>query len=92
MDRIGCILTVRRTSTYGLTDGGRAGMIYVYIGSFVGFFAAVISMAEISSVYVFPYMSRFTFTIGSDFSPGHQHLLVNTTGSANLAPQERNGS
>ncbi|KAJ5092972.1 hypothetical protein N7456_008833 [Penicillium angulare] len=38
------------TSTYGLTDGGRAGMVYVYIGSFVGFFAAVISMAEIASV------------------------------------------
>lgn len=40
------------TSTYGLTDGGKAGMIYVYIASFVGFFAAVISMAEISSMYV----------------------------------------
>ncbi|KAJ6028375.1 hypothetical protein N7540_003951 [Penicillium herquei] len=38
------------TSTYGLTDGGRAGMVYVYIASFVGFFAAVISMAEIASV------------------------------------------
>ncbi|KAJ5485558.1 hypothetical protein N7539_005546 [Penicillium diatomitis] len=38
------------TATYGLIDGGRAGMIYVYIGSFVGFFASVISMAEISSV------------------------------------------
>lgn len=40
----------RSTSTYGLTDGGRAGMVYVYIGSFVGFFAAVISMAEIASM------------------------------------------
>ncbi|KAJ5895013.1 hypothetical protein N7495_006704 [Penicillium taxi] len=38
------------TSNYGLTDGGRAGMIYVYIASFVGFFAAVISMAEIASI------------------------------------------
>ncbi|KAJ6191028.1 hypothetical protein N7519_001049 [Penicillium mononematosum] len=38
------------TSTYGLTDGGRAGMVYVYIGSFVGFFSAVISMAEIASI------------------------------------------
>ncbi|CAI7668529.1 unnamed protein product [Penicillium viridicatum] len=38
------------TSTYGLTDGGRAGMVYVYIGSFVGFFAAVVSMAEIASI------------------------------------------
>ncbi|KAJ5222250.1 uncharacterized protein N7469_008490 [Penicillium citrinum] len=38
------------TSTYGLTDGGRAGMVYVYIASFVGFFASVISMAEIASI------------------------------------------
>ncbi|KAJ5683554.1 hypothetical protein N7462_006719 [Penicillium macrosclerotiorum] len=38
------------TSTYGLVDGGRAGMVYVYIGSYVGFFASVISMAEISSI------------------------------------------
>lgn len=27
-------------------------MIYVYLASFVGFFASVISMAEISSMYV----------------------------------------
>lgn len=40
------------TSTYGLIDGGRAGMVYVYLASFVGFFASVISMAEISSMYV----------------------------------------
>lgn len=86
------MLTARRTATYGLTDGGRAGMIYVYIGSFVGFFAAVISMAEISSVYVILLMNWVTFTIDSDYSPGHRHLLVNTTGSANLALQERNGS
>lgn len=46
-------LTPRRsTSTYGLIDGGRAGMVYVYIASFVGFFASVISMAEISSMCV----------------------------------------
>ncbi|KAJ5770497.1 uncharacterized protein N7511_002548 [Penicillium nucicola] len=38
------------TSTYGLIDGGKAGMVYVYIASFVGFFAAVVSMAEIASI------------------------------------------
>lgn len=27
-------------------------MVYVYIASFVGFFAAVVSMAEIASMYV----------------------------------------
>lgn len=46
------VLVSRRTATYGLINGGRAGMVYVYIGSFVGFFASVVSMAEISSVYV----------------------------------------
>ncbi|KAK2759402.1 hypothetical protein FQN54_002880 [Arachnomyces sp. PD_36] len=38
------------TSTYGLVNGGMAGMIYVYIGSFIGFFAVVASMAEIASM------------------------------------------
>lgn len=32
-------------------------MVYVYIASFVGFFASVISMAEIASMYV-PKKSR----------------------------------
>lgn len=27
-------------------------MLYVYLGSFVGFFASVVSMAEIASMYV----------------------------------------
>lgn len=50
----GVSLTSCSTSTYGLTDGGRAGMLYVYLTSFIGFFAAVISMAEIASMYVPP--------------------------------------
>jgi hypothetical protein len=29
-------------------------MLYVYLTSFIGFFAAVISMAEIASMYVPP--------------------------------------
>ena len=49
----------RRTSTYGLVNGGMAGMVYVYIGSFVGFFAVVSSMAEIASMFVFqPLLKR----------------------------------
>lgn len=43
---------IPRTSTYGLTDGGRAGMVYIYIGSFIGFFSSVASMAEIASLLV----------------------------------------
>ncbi|KAK2793892.1 hypothetical protein FQN52_000223 [Onygenales sp. PD_12] len=38
------------TSTLGLTNGGRAGMVYIYIGSFVGFFSSVASMAEMASI------------------------------------------
>ncbi|QMW44888.1 hypothetical protein G4B11_008308, partial [Aspergillus flavus] len=37
------------TSDYGLINGGRAGMVYVYIGTFIGFFASVASLAEIAS-------------------------------------------
>ncbi|PGH15112.1 hypothetical protein AJ79_02638 [Helicocarpus griseus UAMH5409] len=38
------------TSTLGLSNGGFAGMVYIYIGSFVGFFASVASMAEMASI------------------------------------------
>jgi amino acid transporter len=41
--------SVLLTNSYGLINGGRAGMVYVYIGSFVGFFASVVSLAEIAS-------------------------------------------
>lgn len=37
------------TSNYGLINGGRAGMVYIYIGTFIGFFASVASLAEIAS-------------------------------------------
>ncbi|KAI1917416.1 hypothetical protein LOZ39_000408 [Ophidiomyces ophidiicola] len=38
------------TSNLGLVNGGKAAMIYIYIATFVGFFASVISMAEIASM------------------------------------------
>ncbi|PGH26560.1 serine/threonine protein kinase [Polytolypa hystricis UAMH7299] len=37
-------------STYGLINGGMAGMVYIYVGSFVGFFCSVASMAEMASI------------------------------------------
>lgn len=40
-----------RTATFGLTNGGTAGAIYVYIFTFFGFGMAVISMAEMASMY-----------------------------------------
>ncbi|KLJ10258.1 hypothetical protein EMPG_14371 [Blastomyces silverae] len=38
------------TSTLGLSNGGLAGSVYIYIGSFTGFFASVASMAEMASI------------------------------------------
>ncbi|KKZ64246.1 hypothetical protein EMCG_09771 [[Emmonsia] crescens] len=38
------------TSTLGLSNGGLAGSVYIYIGSFMGFFASVASMAEMASL------------------------------------------
>ena len=40
-----------RTATFGLTNGGTAGAIYIYIFTFFGFGLAVISMAEMASMY-----------------------------------------
>ncbi|OAL55082.1 amino acid transporter [Pyrenochaeta sp. DS3sAY3a] len=35
---------------FGLINGGTAGLIFTYIGSFFGFLAAIISMAEMASI------------------------------------------
>jgi hypothetical protein len=61
--RILLLTTLIRTSGFGLLDGGMAGMIYVYIGSFVGFFAVVVTMADIASMLVPLHPSTFyTYT------------------------------
>lgn len=39
------------TATFGLTNGGTAGAIYIYIFTFVGFGMAIVSMAEMASMY-----------------------------------------
>lgn len=75
--------------TYGLTDGGRAGMVYVYLASFVGFFAAVISMAEIASMSVTLMAHRVD---GTDSSLVPRPPADNTTGSASLLVRDLNGS
>ncbi|KAI9700999.1 MAG: hypothetical protein M1836_001667 [Candelina mexicana] len=38
------------SSTFGLIDGGLAGMIWIYIGTTVGFLAVVASMADMASM------------------------------------------
>ncbi|KAF2843012.1 amino acid transporter [Patellaria atrata CBS 101060] len=35
---------------FGLINGGTAGLIWVYVGTFIGFLAAIISMAEMASM------------------------------------------
>lgn len=37
---------------FGLINGGTGGLIWVYIGTFAGFFASVLSMAEMASMLV----------------------------------------
>ncbi|KAI4246388.1 MAG: hypothetical protein L6R42_009932 [Xanthoria sp. 1 TBL-2021] len=38
------------TATFGLTNGGTAGAIYIYITTFFGFGMAIVSMAEMASM------------------------------------------
>ncbi|KAJ5512923.1 hypothetical protein N7463_002475 [Penicillium fimorum] len=37
-------------SSYGLTNGGRGGMIYTYLGGLAGFSFVILSMAEMASI------------------------------------------
>lgn len=39
-------------ASYGLTDGGKGGMIYTYLGVLCGFSFPILSMAEMASMYV----------------------------------------
>ena len=41
-------------SSYGLTNGGKGGMIYTYLGGLVGFSFVILSMAEMASMSVLP--------------------------------------
>lgn len=38
------------TAVFGLTNGGTAGAIYIYIATFFGFGLAIVSMAEMASM------------------------------------------
>lgn len=44
-------LTRNSVGVFGLLNGGTAGMIYVYLGTWIGFAAITISMAEMASMY-----------------------------------------
>ncbi|KAJ9618854.1 hypothetical protein H2203_008670 [Taxawa tesnikishii (nom. ined.)] len=38
------------SNTFGLVNGGTGGLIWVYIGTYFGFFCAILSMAEMASM------------------------------------------
>jgi amino acid transporter len=53
MNQLDCFLThVVSGSSYGLTNGGKGGMIYTYLGALAGFSFVILSMAEMASMYV----------------------------------------
>jgi len=41
---------VSSANVFGLINGGTGGPIWMYIGTFIGFFAAIVSMAEMASM------------------------------------------
>lgn len=48
------------TVAFGLGNGGPSGLVYTYIGVWIGFILVIASMAEMASMYVsvFPCMVR----------------------------------
>jgi hypothetical protein len=41
-----------RVSTFGLINGGLAGLVWTYLATFVGFLTVIASMAEMASMWV----------------------------------------
>ncbi|KAK2879362.1 hypothetical protein FQN49_000950 [Arthroderma sp. PD_2] len=66
------------TSTLALVNGGKAGMVYMYIATFVGFFCSVISMAEIASIS--PTSGGQYHWVSEFASPKYQKFLSYITG------------
>ncbi|EAS36416.3 GABA permease [Coccidioides immitis RS] len=70
--------SVLLTSNLGLVNGGQAGMVYIYIGTFVGFLFSVISMAEIASLS--PTSGGQYHWVSEYASPRYQKFLSYITG------------
>jgi hypothetical protein len=47
-------MLMRSVNVFGLVNGGTGGLIWVYLGTFAGFFCAILSMAEMASMWVKP--------------------------------------
>ncbi|KAL9593955.1 MAG: hypothetical protein Q9219_007293 [cf. Caloplaca sp. 3 TL-2023] len=66
------------TATFGLTNGGTAGAIYIYIATFFGFGLAIISMAEMASMA--PTAGGQYHWVSEFATPGAQKLVSYLTG------------
>lgn len=65
-------------STFGVINGGTAGLIYCYLGTFVGFVAVIASMAEMASMAP---TAGGQYHWVSEFAPaGGQQFLSYVTG------------
>ncbi|EZF28580.1 amino-acid permease [Trichophyton mentagrophytes] len=70
--------SVLLTSTLALVNGGKGGMVYMYIATFIGFFCSVISMAEIASIS--PTSGGQYHWVSEFASPKYQKFLSYITG------------
>jgi amino acid permease len=75
-------LTMDRASTFGLINGGLAGLFWTYLGTFIGFVAVVASMAEMASMAP---TSGGQYHWVSEFAPrSSQRFLSYITGNSHL--------
>ncbi|KAM5443436.1 hypothetical protein MferCBS31731_001757 [Microsporum ferrugineum] len=74
----GLNIFMNSTSTLALVNGGKAGMVYMYIATFIGFFCSVVSMAEIASIS--PTSGGQYHWVSEFASPKYQKFLSYITG------------
>ncbi|RJE24713.1 permease, partial [Aspergillus sclerotialis] len=65
-------------ASYGLTDGGKGGMIYTYLGGLFGFSFVILSMAEMASMA--PTSGGQYHWVSEFAQPSHQRFLSYITG------------
>jgi hypothetical protein len=83
-------LIYRSTAFFGLFNGGTAGLIYVYLGTAVGFAAVVASMAEMGSMYAGTAQNYLVEVLINDL--GLQPLVDSIIGSVNLLQRRHKNS
>jgi len=78
-------LTFCRTIALPLLNGGTGGAIFVYLGSVIGMFFVIVSMAEMASIAP---TSGGQYHWVSEFAPReHQKFLSYLVGKFNQTPQ-----